>query len=387
MDTILSRKVHLSTEELVRYYHAIKPKLRYNQICCIISKHHGQSLTIRRMKEICRNLGLNRVMNVTNDELKAIIEIEMETSRSNFGYRQLAESICLRYNINVSRENVRLALKEIDPTGVEERSKNVIKRRIYETEGPGDVYHIDGNDKLKRWGFAIHGCIDGFSRKLLWLIVASSNNDPLIVANFYLNCIKKHGSCPRTLRMDKGTENIYCEDLQTFFTGRNNSFIYASSTRNQRIEAFWSRLKKFRTSWWIDLFSVMVKDKIIQPESICHQEVLIFCFMPVIQAELNEFLLIWNARNVRQSARAPGGRPDVLFALPSTVGFEKQGILVNENDIVIAKNILGISHHPVSVEKDLHELLVCYCAIYKLSIPCDADGALDLFIKLIELRK
>ena len=72
-------------------------------------------------------------MNVTNDELKAIIEIEMETSRSKFGYQQLAESICLRYNINVSRKNVRLALKEIDPTGVEERSKNVIKRRIYET--------------------------------------------------------------------------------------------------------------------------------------------------------------------------------------------------------------------------------------------------------------
>ena len=49
------------------------------------------------------------------------------------------------------------------------RKKKTIKRRTYETNGPFDVFHIDGNDKLKRFGFAIHGCIDGFSRKLIWL--------------------------------------------------------------------------------------------------------------------------------------------------------------------------------------------------------------------------
>ena len=31
---------------------------------------------------------------------------------------------------------------------------------------------MDGFDKLKPYGFPIHGCIDGFSRKLLWLEVS-----------------------------------------------------------------------------------------------------------------------------------------------------------------------------------------------------------------------
>ena len=29
--------------------------------------------------------------------------------------------------------------------------------------------HIDGNHKLIRWGFVIHGGIDGFSRKIMYL--------------------------------------------------------------------------------------------------------------------------------------------------------------------------------------------------------------------------
>ena len=40
---------------------------------------------------------------------------------------------------------------------------------------------IDGNDKLKRIGFPIHGCILRFSRKLMWLVVSKSNNDIVIV--------------------------------------------------------------------------------------------------------------------------------------------------------------------------------------------------------------
>ena len=108
---------------------------------------------------------------------------------------------------------------------------------------------MDGNDKLKRWGLCIHGCVDGFSRKILWLVASSTNNDPLVIGNCFLQSIKKTKIVPVVLRMDKGRENIFCEDLQLFFTEKDDSCIYAASTRNQRIESFWSRLKKFRTNW------------------------------------------------------------------------------------------------------------------------------------------
>ena len=100
------------------------------------------------------------------------------------------------------------------------------------------MFHIDGNDKLKRFGFAIHGCIDGFSRKLIWLIVSTTNNDPLVVANFCLTAITNLGRAPNTLRMDLGTENIYCEELQVFFTKDSDSPLYAASKGTSKQKHF-----------------------------------------------------------------------------------------------------------------------------------------------------
>ena len=226
--------------------------------------------------------------------------------------------------------------------------------------------------------------LDGFSRKLMWLNVSTSNSNPIIIANFFLNAIDIHGICPKTLRMDKGTENIYCEDLQYFLTGEEGSYIYGPSTRNQRIEAFWSRLKKLKLGWWIEFFSMMVRDRPFKSECEVHQEVLIFCFMPVLQAELNLFVKTWNTRFIRQSSSAPGGRPDILFSLPETIGYTKQGIPICDRDVSIARNILGIETHPVYMNSDLHELLLCYCGIHGHSVPCDAESAFDLFVILIQ---
>ena len=153
-----------------------------------------------------------------------------------------------------------------------------------------NTFHIDGNDKLKRFGFIIHGCIDGFSRKLMWLVFSTSNNDPLVIANHFLFCIKKPRRVPDVLRMDCGTENIYCENMQMFFTGLEESFIYAESTRNQRNESFWSRLKKYKLKWLIDFFKYMINANLHKLSSAIQREVLVFSFIPVIQAKLNEFM-------------------------------------------------------------------------------------------------
>ena len=34
--------------------------------------------------------------------------------------------------------------------------------------------------------------------------------------------------------MERGTENIYCEDLQVYFTKNTESFVYASSTQGTK---------------------------------------------------------------------------------------------------------------------------------------------------------
>ena len=178
----------------------------------------------------------------------------------------MTECITLKYNIWVSKEDVMKAIKKIDSEGVDKRRRKVIHRRVYESLGPGHIYHLDGNDKLKRWSLSIHGCVDGFSRKILWLVASSTNNDPIVIGNCFLQCIKKTKIVHVVLRMEKGRGNIFCEDLQLFFTGTDDSYIYATSTRNQRIKSFWSRLKKFCTNWWIGFFTRMVNEGVHRPQ-------------------------------------------------------------------------------------------------------------------------
>ena len=227
--------------------------------------------------------------------------------------------------------------------------------------------------------------MDGFSRKIMWLVVSVSNSDPLIIANFYLDMVvRTNNLCPNLVRMDRGNENVYLEDLQTFFTSSDDSYLYAASTRNQRIESFWSRLKKFKLIWWIDFFRQMERVKLFKSASEIHQEVLLFCFIPVLQHELNVFMSAWNGRNIRMSAETPGGVPNLLFRFPESVGYEMMGSEVTSSDLQTAFQTLKIDHHPIYRNKDLHELLSCYVGIHNFQFAKNYQSALDLYVNLLQ---
>ena len=67
------------------------------------------------------------------------------------------------HRLVVGKENVRELLNILDPEEVELRTRRRLKRRQYITKGPNHLWHIDGYDKLKPFGFCIHGAIHGFS--------------------------------------------------------------------------------------------------------------------------------------------------------------------------------------------------------------------------------
>ena len=85
--------------------------------------------------------------------------------------------------VTTDQETVRLTLKTLDPEGVICRSRNRLKRRIYISKEPNYMWHIDGYDKLKPFGFNIRGCMDGYSREIIWFKALPSNNDPRIIAD------------------------------------------------------------------------------------------------------------------------------------------------------------------------------------------------------------
>ncbi|CAH3106858.1 unnamed protein product, partial [Pocillopora meandrina] len=68
------------------------------------------------------------------------------------------------HGLATTREVVRHVLRAFDPERVEHRSQHRLRRRIYRCKGPNYLWHIDGYDKLKLFGFCIHGAVDGLRR-------------------------------------------------------------------------------------------------------------------------------------------------------------------------------------------------------------------------------
>ena len=128
-----------------------------------------------------------------------------------------------------NREIVRLALKSLDPEGVDMRKTHRLTRRRYTNPGPNYLWHLDGNDKLKPFGLGIHRCIDGYSRRILWLEVSRSNKDPTIVGKYFLDCIHQLNSAPRAIRVDRGVENTIIAGIQRYsHNSENSSFCLVS---------------------------------------------------------------------------------------------------------------------------------------------------------------
>ena len=104
------------------------------------------------------------------------------------------------------------------------------------------LWHLDGHHSLIHWKLVIHGCIDGFSRRIMFLR-CSSNNKAETVLELFLNAVKSDGDLwPSWIRVDYDVENVLVCDamVRTRGEGRGSFiFIAGPSTHNQRIESLW----------------------------------------------------------------------------------------------------------------------------------------------------
>jgi len=119
--------------------------------------------------------------------------------------------------LTLQRERIRQSLLRTDPTGVLQRWRDSIRRRVYSVPFPQALWHIDGNHKLIRWRIVIHGGIDGYSRMPVYLH-ASNNNKASTVLTLFKNAVSEYG-LPSRVRCDKGGENY---DVGSFMLNHPN---------------------------------------------------------------------------------------------------------------------------------------------------------------------
>ena len=62
---------------------------------------------------------------------------------------------------------------------------------------------------LGPFGFAIHRCLDGFSSKLLWFIIALTNNNPMLVPSYFIHCLNSVKKVSKVIQADRGRRKIY----------------------------------------------------------------------------------------------------------------------------------------------------------------------------------
>ncbi|CAH3181679.1 unnamed protein product [Porites lobata] len=163
----------------------------------------------------------------------------------------------------------------------------------------------------------------------MWLEVTSTNNDPSIVGQYYLDCVRQIEGAPRIVRADCGTENVVTAGLQRYFRSNaddvfaaENSFMYGTSPANQRIEAWWSVLRKSNADWWIKYFKDLRDTGVYDDSDPLQIACLQFCFTGLLQEELHRVARHWNTHRIRPypNQESHPGKPDVLFFIPELKG-------------------------------------------------------------------
>jgi hypothetical protein len=76
---------------------------------------------------------------------------------------------------------------------------------------------MDGNEKLRPWGFYVHGCVDGFSRRIVYL-ECHTNKKSKTVTTIFQRAIAELGT-PSRVRGDYGKENNGVERVMKSLRG------------------------------------------------------------------------------------------------------------------------------------------------------------------------
>ena len=150
-------------EEIIRFY--FYRGFHYEEILNFLRKFHDHEMSSSALKRRIKRYGLQpRNSDYEIDAVRDAIRSLLDGPRCCRGYRAIWHTPQMS-GMTAPRVVVAELLREPDPEGVQERSTHRLKRRVYRNPGPNFSWHCDGYDKLKPYGFPIHGCIDGWNRK------------------------------------------------------------------------------------------------------------------------------------------------------------------------------------------------------------------------------
>ena len=124
---------------------------------------HGIQISKSTLKRRLKDMNLARKnVNYDTNLVRQTIEELLDWPKSSVGCRSMWQNLTLRC-IVIPCLIAQQLMQQLDSEGVQERKAYGLRRRQYHSPGPNRVWHADGYDKLKPYGFPLHGCIDGYT--------------------------------------------------------------------------------------------------------------------------------------------------------------------------------------------------------------------------------
>lgn len=226
-------------------------------------------------------------------------------------------------------------------------------------------------------------CIDGYSRKIIWLKASYTNHKPELIASYFTDSTREVGGYPRRVRTDKGTENVIVAAIQAAVTGSTTGHLYGTSPGNQRIEAWWSFFRRCRSQFWIELFENLSEYGAFHPHVSREIDCLRFCFMDIIQQDLDAVRREWNTHRIRPStgAQCPAGIPDELYYLPQPPAVQ---CLLTDTPPLPVQLMERLEQRRSCEDVDFGLYLDYLCQHQGFHMPVDVDTATSLYFDLVK---
>ena len=293
---------------------------------CVFAPHTVRNLRLRR-GFLRRDMLLQR--QALLGRWKVILEAEFARGiLANYGRRLLHAYFRREYpGMQLGQRSLYELAREIDPDGAERRLRAVNRRRgAYLVPGPNYIWSIDGHCKLEQWGFEIYGCIDAYSRFIVFAHCGYTARTAYSTMVLYLNAVRNYSLSPMIIRSDKGVETLMLANLHHTIALQDwpdlpfeSCYCYGTSTSNQRIESWWAQWTRTKGHAWGDYFRELQRQNLWTHDSIIDRVALLAVFMPILQDELKEFVDTWNFHKIRKQKNRPWvihGKPWMNYYYP-----------------------------------------------------------------------